>query len=147
MKRSKKPATGEGELPPKKERLELIASMMAANTWKRGKSGYELAERYGCNPNTIERDAAEASRLVRGALSDEELRQQLEDMLHRTAALAEEDGEYHAVVSAAKLLFESRGLLIKKIEQRNLPPESEVDDVLRKHGIVLPDDTKAVQHG
>lgn len=57
--------------PPVAERVRQIAKLMANLQWVRGVSAAELAEKWGLDENTVEKDSAEASRRLRE--SDEDL--------------------------------------------------------------------------
>lgn len=50
------------DLPPKRERVALLRRMLAEGTYRTGITCADLAAKWGCVVNTVERDAADAAR-------------------------------------------------------------------------------------
>lgn len=58
----------------KEERLQRIIQLMTVpGAWRTGVTGKQLAKEYGVHQTTIDREAAEAARYVRGDLFDREV--------------------------------------------------------------------------
>ena len=110
----------------KRERVDHIEALMLAGEWVRGKTGPGLAKEWGVHPGTVEHDAAEASRRIRDAMSDEEYRSICIADLHRITDSAIESEQYTPAVNAVRLRLEARALLKQRHEVhgevRVLPP-------------------------
>lgn len=91
--------------------------MMESGRW-RGPDGYqELADQWDVSPITIEADAKESSRMLRRAITDEDVREwadaHLADILDRARTIEDLSNARGAI----KDRLQARGLLIEKHEQ------------------------------
>lgn len=103
---------GQGE---REARLAHICDLMRGLAWKRGKTGPELAAKWGCSLSTVEHLAAEASKRVKAEILDPDrvavtaaqaLEQVLEDAL--TSPVSDQFRRRDAI-AAAKALAELAG--------------------------------------
>lgn len=90
--------------------------MMESGEWQRGKTGGKLAKQWRLNPGTLEHDAAEASRRIRAAISDDEVREWADSWLERLCEEARDTGDYRACVAAIKARVDIRGILVQRHE-------------------------------
>jgi hypothetical protein len=75
---------------PKTDRIQICIGLMASGAWINGVTGPRLAKEWGIRVETVSRDAAEASRTIRGnIISHDDLRARLHLML--TAIIADCD--------------------------------------------------------
>lgn len=104
--------------PPKAERIRTIVGLMAAGRWVTGVTGSNLAGIWNLHPGTVEKDAAEASRIVRAAVaSDEDLRARAVLTFESIQDLALDKGDLRTALEAAKSLVGVADLTIpRKLE-------------------------------
>ena len=100
--------------PPKADRVRGILEMMAAGLWKSGVSHLELAELWGLAPNTVESDAAEASRILKRKVVDEpeqeDRRARAISTLESQIAVCVKGGNQRDLVKLLSLLADIVGL-------------------------------------
>jgi len=99
--------------PPIAQRVKHIMRLMATGQWVRGETGPELATQWGMSKGEVNRCACEASRRIYEHLSDQEVASICRAHLYETLELAKEcePKQLSAGVAAAKLIFESHGML------------------------------------
>jgi len=91
--------------PPKGDRIRMIVGLMAAGRWVTGVTGGNLASLWGLHPGTVEKDAAEASRIVRSTIaSNEDLRARAVLTFESIQDLAIDKGDLRVALEAAKAL-------------------------------------------
>jgi hypothetical protein len=107
MAAKKKPGPKKGKhpAPPKPERVRLISRMMAAQQWVTGQTYQELAKKWDLGVNIVRGDAAEASRLVHRAVSDDvELRSRVVLQLEHLGAEARKKKDTRHALEALRIL-------------------------------------------
>lgn len=110
----RKPVRGRGAKSPKTERVDFILREMASGRWVPGRSGPDTAKRFGVSLKTLEADAAESSRRIRGlVMSDEDLKPMLESALLHAMRMATDAKDpargSEALTKAAAILSGIRG--------------------------------------
>lgn len=85
-------------------RVETIILMMKGFSWRRGKSGPELAKEWGIALDTVEKMSAEASRAVARDLEPDALGQDIKLRMHEIVKHGEPRDATKAAAVAASLL-------------------------------------------
>lgn len=94
----------------KQERIAEIRKIMAGLQWITGRSAPELAKKWGYTVDTIERDAAEASRSLQGDEDRDEARKLWRMKVSNAQALAAKTGRYEAVKGLLDLEGKALGI-------------------------------------
>lgn len=102
-KTSKKAIQTETRLT-KEQRVQLIVEMMVGCSYVDGVTPVKLAAEWGYSASAVQRDAAEASRLVRLAAGDPDWASRIRLMLAHTISKAMEGAQYRTVIEGIKAL-------------------------------------------
>jgi hypothetical protein len=91
--------------PEKPERIRVIIDLMTSGRWVTRRTIEQLAQKWGLSTNTLDRDAAEASRMIRGSVvGDDELRAQLMATLQSLTQKAIAVNQLRTAVEAVRVL-------------------------------------------
>ncbi len=82
-------------------RVMYVMRLMASGWWVKGVTGPELAEAWGLSEQSIEFDAAEASRRVKALTDPQWVRERLAETLNHAAEVARRDPREAAAVANA----------------------------------------------
>ncbi|MFA5569616.1 MAG: hypothetical protein WC972_13320 [Trueperaceae bacterium] len=128
--------------PPKADRIRTIVGLMAAGRWVTGVTGPNLASVWGLHVGTLEKDAAEASRIVRATVANnEDIRARAVLTFESIQGLAMDKGDLRVALDAARALVGVADLETpRKLEVTGrdgapvlggvviMPPEKPLDD-------------------
>src|SRR5690554_1145201 len=114
----------------KDERVERIIRLMVTGAWVTGKTAPELAAKWKLAPNTVEHDAAEASRRIRDLVDPQE-RAEL-----KARFLAKLEGVQEAAIKAkrfeaAKGLLELEGKALGHFEPEKVEVSGNLGELLQ----------------
>jgi hypothetical protein len=99
------PKKGKHPAPAKPERIKIISRMMASQQWVTGVTYLELAAKWKLGPAVLRLDAAEASRLVHRAVSEDvELRSRVVQQLEHLGAEARRKKDTRHALEALRIL-------------------------------------------
>ena len=102
-------------------RIAVIADMMRALAWRRGKSGPELAAKWNLSLTRVEHLAAEASKRVRAELLDpERVSETVSCALDTTLRKALAANDHRNVIAAAKTWAEVVGSIAPQKHQHSV---------------------------
>ena len=99
--------------PGKAQRVEAIAQSMEDGTWT-GTRNEEWAELFGVTAQTIVHDAGEAARLLKRAITDDDVRAWADAHLAQLKELAQDDRDYSNARGAIRDRLDARGLLVSR---------------------------------
>jgi hypothetical protein len=96
----------------KNERLQRIIRLMTTpGAWTKGVTAARLADEYGVHQTTIDREAAEVSRMLRGSDDDrEELRARVNAQVNVLVAMATKRSRITDALRGLELLSKNMGL-------------------------------------
>lgn len=114
----------------KEERVEHVIGLMVSGRWVTGKTAPELARKWGLKPNTVEHDAAEASRRIRDLVDPQE-RAEL-----KARFLAKLEGVLDAAIKArrfeaAKGILELEGKALGHFEPEKVEVSGNLSELLQ----------------
>lgn len=104
-------AAPEKKAPKKAARIQHIVELMCSGCWVRGVTGVELAAEWSLHVSTVEADAAEASRIVRGLVADDdELKAMILQTLQTITRRAMHRGQLRTAVESLKAIATTSGV-------------------------------------
>lgn len=114
----------------KEERVEHVIGLMVSGLWVTGKTAPELAKEWGFAPNTVEHDAAEASRRIRDLIDPQERAEM------KARYLAKLEGVLSASISAgrfeaAKGILELEGKALGHFEPEKVEVSGNLSELLQ----------------
>ena len=98
------------------DRVKEVAAIMSRGEWT-AKRALDLAQAWGVSVSRVQQISCEASRVVRGALGDEEeMRARVLSFLDEVGARALAGGELGEATRAAKVFGDIAGLVVQRVD-------------------------------
>jgi hypothetical protein len=103
------PDDGHAGTPSVADRVTHIVGMMARLEWSRGRSAGPLAEQWGLSLNTVEKHAAEASRIVKADLDKDEIGRDVGVIAREALLAAKAVNDFKGIKAMADVLLDISG--------------------------------------
>lgn len=112
--------------------------MTTPGGWRTGVTGRKLAEEYGVHQTTIDREAAEASRIIRGDVVDQEaMRSLLISQTQLLVAMATKTSKTRDAIAGLEFIANMMGLTRQRLE---IELDADLDRKLSElRGLVSPE--------